>query len=130
LINGAQTSLDIYNEEMQDPQIISALEIAAKRGVDVEVDMTYAANWKTAFTELSDAGVKVRTYPANAPIYIHAKVVIADDTKAFVGSENFSSASLDQNRELGLIISDPATVASLAKTFAQDWKNATPFLVQ
>jgi cardiolipin synthase A/B len=130
MINGAQTSLDIYNEEMQDPQIISALEAAAKRGVNVEVDMTYAANWKTAFTNLANAGVHVRTYSANAPLYIHAKVVIADGTKAFVGSENFSSTSHDQNRELGLIISDPTTVASLANTFAQDWQGASVFLVQ
>jgi cardiolipin synthase A/B len=130
LINSAQTSLDIYNEEMQDPQIISALSQAASRGVDVEVDMTYATNWKTAFEQLSGSGVHVRTYAANAPIYIHAKVVIADGAKAFIGSENFSSASLDQNRELGLIVSDQHVVASLSSVFAQDWQGAAPFLVQ
>lgn len=130
LINSAQTSLDIYNEEMQDPHIIAALSQAAARGVDVEVDMTYAANWKTAFTSLSDAGVHVRTYKASAPLYIHAKVIIADGKEAFVGSENFSSTSLDQNRELGLIVSDPQIVAALSKVFAQDWQSASPFLVQ
>jgi cardiolipin synthase A/B len=130
LIDSATSSLDIYNEEMQDPQIISALEQAAGRGVNVEVDMTDSANWKSAFRQLSDAGVHVRTYAANAPLYIHAKVVIADNAEAFVGSENFSSTSLDQNRELGLITSDPDVVSSLAKTFASDWKSATPFLVQ
>ena len=128
LISSAQTSLDIYNEEMQDPQIISALAAAAQRGVNVEVVMTYADEWKDAFQELSNAGVHVRTYAANAPLYIHAKVIIADDKQAFVGSENFSSTSLDQNRELGVMVSDPAVVASLSKTFAQDQQNATPFL--
>ena len=126
LINTAQASLDVYNEEMQDPQIISALEAAAGRGVDVEVDMTYSSEWKTAFTALSRSGVHVRTYAANAPLYIHAKVIIADGSQAFVGSENFSSTSLDQNRELGILLSDPAVVAQLSSTFANDWGNATP----
>jgi len=130
LIGNATSSLEVYNEEMQDPQIISALEQAAVRGVNVEVVMTYSANWKTAFASLSNAGVHVRTYAANAPLYIHAKVIIADNAQAFAGSENFSSTSLDQNRELGLVVSDRTTVASIAKIFAADWQNATPFLVQ
>jgi cardiolipin synthase len=130
LIDGATSTLDLYNEEMEDPQIISALEQAAARGVNVEVDMTYSANWTSVFAALSNAGVHVRTYAANASLYIHAKVVIADAAQAFVGSQNFSSTSLDQNRELGLITSDPNIVGSLAKTFADDWQNATPLLVQ
>jgi phosphatidylserine/phosphatidylglycerophosphate/cardiolipin synthase-like enzyme len=89
--------------------------------------MTTAANWKDAFRGLSDAGVQVRTYPADAPLYIHAKVIIADNKEAFVGSENFSSTSLDQNRELGIIVSDPAVVSQLSATFAKDWQSAAPF---
>jgi phosphatidylserine/phosphatidylglycerophosphate/cardiolipin synthase-like enzyme len=127
LIDGATSTLDVYNEEMEDPQIISALEQAAAREVNVQVDMTYSANWTSAFTALSDAGVHVRTYAANAPLYVHAKVVVADGEEAFVGSQNFSSTSLDQNRELGLVTSDPNVVASLARTFATDWQSATPF---
>jgi cardiolipin synthase len=130
LINNATSSLQIYNEEIQDPQIISALEQAALRGVNVEIDMTSSPNWKSAFTALTNAGVHVRTHAPNAPLYIHAKIIIADSAEAFVGSQNFSSTSLDQNRELGLITSGPNVISSLTKTFAQDWQSATPFLVQ
>lgn len=127
LINGAQTSLDVYNEEMADPEITAALASAAERGVHVEIDMTYSNNWKSAFKTLSDAGAYVRTYAASAPLYIHAKVIIQDGTRAFVGSENFSSTSLEQNRELGIIVSDAPVVSALSKTFATDWQNAAPF---
>jgi phosphatidylserine/phosphatidylglycerophosphate/cardiolipin synthase-like enzyme len=41
----------------------------------------------------------------------------------FVGSENFSRTSLDDNRELGLIISDPAVLSAMARTFAADFRN-------
>jgi cardiolipin synthase len=127
LINNATSSLDIYNEEMADTDIENALEDAAKRGVDVRIDMTYSSEWETAFTALMTAGAHVRTYAANAPLYINAKVIVADDTSAFIGSENFSSNSLNKNRELGIIISDPRAISSIESTFEKDWSGATAF---
>jgi phosphatidylserine/phosphatidylglycerophosphate/cardiolipin synthase-like enzyme len=50
------------------------------------------------------------------------------DQKAFVGSENFSDASLTRNRELGLITSDTAIVNGLEKTLASDFAGGTPFV--
>lgn len=130
LINNAHTSLDIYNEEMADKKVVAALAAAAQRGVAVRVDMTYSKNWATAFATLTHAGVSVRTYAANAPLYIHAKMILADATRAFVGSENFSTNSLEKNRELGLIIADPATLSLLSSTFERDWSGATPVVPQ
>ena len=46
IINRAQKTLDVYNEEMQDPDITNALIAAAKRGVSVRVDMTYSTTEK------------------------------------------------------------------------------------
>jgi len=133
LINGAHTSLYIYNEEMADPAVTKALIDAAERGVSVYVDMTGAAEWKWEFAELTTAGVHVRTYADadDAPLYIHAKVIVVDggsaSARAFVGSENFSAASLDANRELGLVVTDPTIIRSLIKTFAADWRGAVQF---
>jgi cardiolipin synthase len=127
LINGATSSLDIYNEEMNDTDITNALEDAAKRGVALHIDMTYSSEWKKAFTALTAAGASVRTYAANAALYIHAKVIVADKSKAFIGSENFSSGSLAKNRELGIIVTDQATIGSIEQTFTKDWAGATSF---
>jgi hypothetical protein len=43
--------------------------------------------------------------------------------KIFIGSENFSSTSLNQNRELGLIISNHPVMSAIAGTFASDFRN-------
>ena len=129
-INGAKKTLDIYNEEMADTRIESALEAAAKRGVVVEVDMTDDASYHAAFTELETVGVAVRTYSPKALLYIHAKMILVDGTHAFVGSENFSTTSLDHNRELGLMVSDPAVIGTLSKTFRNDWQGATAFVAK
>lgn len=128
LINSATSTLDIYNEEMDDADITEALVAAARRGVRVRVDMTYATNWKPAFFKLRDGGVLVRTFPSSSKtIYIHAKVIIADGTTAFVGSENFSENSLNKNRELGLVLSAPQILEELQTVFDLDWAKSRPF---
>lgn len=127
LINSAHRSLDIYNEEMADPYVTKALIDAAERGVSVDIDMTYSDEWKNAFEELTTAGVHVRTYDPKASLYIHAKMILVDGTRAFIGSENFSQSSLDDNRELGIVLTDSKVIAALTAIFNNDWKSATLF---
>jgi cardiolipin synthase A/B len=127
LIESARHSLLIENEEMDDPDIANALEAAAGRGIKVEVVMTYSSSWLAEFEALIDAGVKVSTYSSDAPLYIHAKVIVADGTRAFIGSQNFSDASLNYNRELGLITSDPTLVVPVTDTLTSDFAGATQF---
>jgi phosphatidylserine/phosphatidylglycerophosphate/cardiolipin synthase-like enzyme len=135
LINSAKKSLYIYNEEMADMNVTKAIIDAGERGVVVYVVMTGAEEWKWDFAELATAGVHVRTYAddANAPLYIHAKMIVADggnaSARAFVGSENFSAASLGKNRELGIVTDNKDIITSLIKTFVADWHGATPFVL-
>ena len=108
VINGAARTLAVEDEEMDDPAVTSALAAAARRGVDVKITMTADSEWDQAFTELAKAGVHVRLYADDSSaLYIHAKVIVADagrsGQRVLVGSQNFSVASLDYNRELGIL---------------------------
>jgi cardiolipin synthase A/B len=132
VINGAKHTLAVENEEMDDPVITSALADAARRGVKVTVVMTSDSEWDDAFSELVRAGVRVHLYPDDAnALYIHAKAVVADagrdDEDAFVGSENFSTDSLDENRELGLRTANRAIVSGLASAIASDYAGAPAY---
>jgi len=132
LINSAQHSLLVENEEMSDTNIVSALESAASRGVLVQIAMTNDDNdYSSEFKKLVTAGAEIGTYAETASLYIHAKVILADygspDAQVFIGSENFSSASLTENRELGLIIADPAIMASIYSTLSSDFTGGTPW---
>ena len=127
LINSAKKELDIYNEEMNDQRIINALSSAAKRGVNVNIVMTYQTSWKPAFEQLKNAGAHLHLFHGEKSLYIHAKMILSDQLYAFLGSENFSYGSLNQNRELGIFLSDPAIINSLIKTFTGDWKLAKDF---
>ncbi|MGB9112409.1 MAG: phospholipase D-like domain-containing protein [Acidimicrobiales bacterium] len=130
LISSAHHSIYIENEEMDEPYIETALEMAARREVKVVVVMTQDSEWNAAFNELRSTGVEIRLYPYSSnALYIHAKVVDVDpgyaDQRVFVGSENFSVASLLYNRELGIITSNRAVVKTLASMVERDADGAT-----
>jgi len=129
VISAAHHTLAVENEEMNDKTVTAALEAAAKRGVDVTVVMTADSEWNTAFAALRRAGVHVHTFPdSSKALYIHAKAVVADagrsDQQLFAGSENFSVASLDENRELGIRTANAAVIKAISATIASDYAHA------
>jgi cardiolipin synthase len=131
LIQGAKKELLVENEEMSDQEIVGALEAAAQRGVDVQVCMTDSSSWSSEFSDLIHAGVKVFTYAPDAALYIHAKAIVADpgtgSVRWFLGSENFSSTSLDLNRELGAELGDASIGSRLAAVIDGDIAGASPW---
>jgi phosphatidylserine/phosphatidylglycerophosphate/cardiolipin synthase-like enzyme len=131
LIGSARHSLEVENEEMSNAQVVSALGAAARSGVVVHVIMTDDNSYSYNFSKLEAAGVHVHLYPdTSSALYIHAKVIVVDagtaPEKAFVGSENFSTASMGYNRELGIITNGPVIVNELAKTLGHDYNGAAP----
>ncbi|HEY1818533.1 MAG TPA: phospholipase D-like domain-containing protein [Trebonia sp.] len=132
VINSARHTLAVENEEMDDSVITTALEAASKRGVDVKITMTADSEWDSAFRALVKAGAHVRTYKdSSSVLYIHAKAVVADAGLAgeqmFVGSENFSTASLRYNRELGVRTTSKPLISAVAAVLAADYAGGTSY---
>ena len=131
LIHASKQTLAVENEEMADPAITAGLTAAAKRGVALHITMSANPAYYAAFQTLTAAGAQIRTYAQTAPLYIHAKILIADaghsNQQAFLGSENFSVYSLTKNRELGILLTDPTVLQPLTATLAADFAGATPW---
>jgi len=155
LIAGAKSSLLVYNEEMSDPQVVSAIAAAAQRLPKnaVKIVMTYGwdkyddtINYYPEFAQLAAAGAAIvltqyGSAAAQSELYIHAKAIVADGTNAWVGSTNIGQASMDYNRELGIMITGMASpqpnyvqrvaaLSSIITTFNRDFgdtKNGTPW---
>ena len=123
LISSAHSTLLIEAEEMNDTAIEQALANAAQHGAHVQVILPSPSGSSgdsnsQGIAAIKQGGLQVREDPR---LYMHAKIIVVDGQKAFVGSENISSESLDQNRELGIIVSDAGVLHTLAQTFGQDW---------
>ena len=132
LINGAQSSLLISQEEFEETEMENALLAALKRGVQVTLVQENLENkYNTTLTALKTAGAKIAVYTSSTGYYIHAKTVLADystaTAKMFVGSENFTNNSLENNRELGLIFSDAACMMGVHDAIMKDFAGGTAY---
>ena len=120
LIDSAQSSILLEDEELNDPIVAQHLGAKAKAGVNVRVEV--ANGTSNAATQQLLASNGVTQFETMTSHYLHAKAIVVDGNRAYVGSENMSSTSLDKNREMGLILTDPACVSTLASTLNQDWQ--------
>jgi phosphatidylserine/phosphatidylglycerophosphate/cardiolipin synthase-like enzyme len=126
IINNATKTLLIENEEMSASNIVSAIEAACTRGVTVQLTMVASSSYTSNTNAIKAAGCGVYLYPnTNTGFYVHAKAVVADyglpTQNAYMGSINYSNASMTANRELGLFLSDPAAVKILYTVLSQDF---------
>jgi phosphatidylserine/phosphatidylglycerophosphate/cardiolipin synthase-like enzyme len=132
-VNAATKTLVASSENLGDPSIQQAMIAAAARGVDVRVlapmcdqnvDVTYDLPY---LTTMEQNGVTARAMPAppspSLP-YIHAKMMLADGERAFIGSVNFSTASTTNARELGIFFEDATSIQMISAAFEQDWAQA------
>lgn len=126
LIGEARHTLLLETEEMNDNSIEQTLISAAQRGVQVQVILPAPSSGSndsnaSGIATLKQGGVHIREDPR---LYMHAKIIVVDGQEAFVGSENISAQSLDENRELGIIVSDDGVLSTLLQTFQEDWNDS------
>ena len=125
LLAGARHTLAVENEEMDDPEVTAALLAALRRHVQVTLVLTTNPEWESPLMQLQAAGARVVELGDGAgALYIHAKVIVADAgtgaARVFVGSQNFSIASLRYNREVGLMTSAASIVSAAAAVIRSD----------
>lgn len=107
-----------------DQQILTALVIAAGRGVDVRVMVPKKSNHVVAdwtsrgfYGQLLDAGITVLLYEA---AMIHAKVATIDGEWSTVGTANIDRLSLSFNYETNVEVIDPRFAEEMEKIFRAD----------
>ena len=127
-IDQAVQSVDVTSEELKDRAVLSALDKAARRGVNCRIVLTENPAWANAVAEVSAAGCSVHQFPdTGTGLYIHEKIILTDNTKLIIGSQNLTTTSLLENRELSLALDTataPDVVAAVESTFDADYAAA------
>jgi cardiolipin synthase A/B len=130
-INEARHSLWLQNERYQDQMMIECLVRAKERGVKVHVMARPPHTLKRdkliegvgGLRILDDVGIKVRKLKA---LKLHAKMLLADEKRAIIGSINLAPGSFDSRRELAIEVEDKHIVDRLYEVVHHDWKQAHP----
>ncbi|MGM9521718.1 MAG: cardiolipin synthase [Oscillospiraceae bacterium] len=127
MINNASKYIYIMSPYLiLDGEMTTALTYAAKRGVDVRIILPHIPDKKYAFVlakshykELVSSGVKIYEY---TPGFVHAKVVLYDDTKAVVGTINFDYRSLYHHFECAAFLYGVAAIEDIKEDFRKTQK--------
>lgn len=97
-----------------DEILVRALELAARRGVDVRLLIPSRSNHLTAdlarvgyLRQVANAGGMILRF---RPVMLHAKLILLDDDLAVVGSANMDMRSLFLNYEVALFLYSPERV--------------------
>ncbi|MCD0483554.1 phospholipase D-like domain-containing protein [Streptacidiphilus sp. ASG 303] len=134
LVDGATAKLDVEELELGDSTVVNAIVARAKAGVKVRVVLETPSNYSSQVSAIKAAGGTVVGYSDPNGFYIHAKAMVADyglsTQKVEAGSMNISSNSLDNNRELGLVLTGTGVAEAVASTvettFNSDYAGGTP----
>ncbi len=121
LIAGATRTLWLEQEQISDPALLAALAARGQAGVVIHI-LTNGAQSKNApaLAALVQAAPTVAVRYSTA-LVMHAKLIIADETQMLLGSVNLIAESLDQRREVSVVLTDPAYLARVSAVVAADF---------
>jgi len=134
-IRSASTSILLANAYFDpDPQLLGALEDAARRGVDVQLLLPSVSDtWvvvaagRRHYGELLESGVKIRERQG---ALLHSKTTLIDGVWGAVGSTNLDRRSFLHNDEVEAIVLSPAFGEQMRAAFEQDQKQSQPLTLE
>lgn len=111
-----------------DGEMVSSLQFAARRGINVKIIMPHVPDKKFVFAqsrshyrELIDSGIEIYEY---TPGFMHAKAFLSDDTKAVVGTINLDYRSLYHHFECGLYMEGVSAISEIKSDFTDTLKKS------
>ncbi len=117
-----------------DNEMVTALKLAAKRGVDVRIVTPgipdkKAVYWLTqsSYQNLIEAGVKIYQF---TPGFIHSKCVLCDDETAAVGTINFDYRSFYHHFECGVFLYNVDAIQSLKQDMEATFEISEPITLE
>ena len=124
-IASAETSVHLTNAYFApDPQLLDALEAAARRGVDVTLILpSQTDSWlvfhagRNYYDRLLQAGVKIHERHG---VILHSKTALIDGVWATVGSTNLDWRSFLHNYELNAVVLGTEFGKQVQTMFARD----------
>ena len=128
LIHCAQQRIWIVSPYfVPDTTVVSALQLAALRGVDVRIMLPEKPDHRLVYLakfsylqETLPFGIKVYSYQAG---FLHQKVVLVDDELAGVGTANLDNRSFRLNFEITLLFADKGCVRDMEIMLQEDFSN-------
>ncbi len=137
----AEKSIQMYAQYLKDEKLFKFLQKKAKQGVQVEIILS--KNWYKQYLEenvgnkyfhskqmwkskidskpVGDADLHpLQVNAINNKAKMHSKAILIDNKYLFIGSINFSTSSMDSNREMWLLLTNSRIIEKFLEVFEKD----------
>ena len=108
-----------------DDAIVSALQLAGLRGVDVRILIPHKPDhllvYLAAFSYFDGASKTGARFFRYTDGFLHQKVMLVDDRAATVGTANFDNRSFRLNFEITAVVADTEFAGEIEKIFEDDF---------
>jgi cardiolipin synthase len=125
-ITNAKRSIKIITPYFTPPRwLISLLDDATRRGVEVEILVPEKVDWKI-FTSLNYRYIH-KLHPMGIKFYLaknmnHGKLLLIDNEEGLIGSQNIDPLSFELNYEVGIFFKEKKLLEELNVIF-EKWKS-------
>lgn len=122
IISNAKKKIWIQTHLLQNEEITDSLIEAKRRGVNIRIILSEATplindiNLKTQ-RYLFNQGIRIKLQKAPYP---YGTMMLVDEKIAFVGSQGLDTQSLNDNREMGIVIASSQAIKRLRWMFLHD----------
>jgi cardiolipin synthase A/B len=108
LISSTQKNLTIYVQTLDDEHILSLIADLISSGKKVEICTADNDSNQARQSQFLSWHWKMIKKP-----YLHAKVIIVDNTRVFLGSHNLTTNAIENNREMGIMLDNRNDIIDL-----------------
>jgi phosphatidylserine/phosphatidylglycerophosphate/cardiolipin synthase-like enzyme len=115
LLESGERSIRIMDAKVEDPEMHALLLRKASAGCNVKVIT------RDAVINAAVPNLHVRRF---TKYKLHAKCIVVDTLRFFIGSQNLRGVSLDRRREVGIIVEDEPIARKIERIFDEDWTGA------
>ncbi len=123
MIMWAEKNIKIYAQYLKDKKLFNIIQKKVKQWIKVEIILS--KNWYKEYVKekVGSAGLQtLQVSVINNKAKMHSKAIAIDDKYLFIGSVNFSSPSMDSNREMWLLLTNKKILEKFLEVFKKDKK--------
>jgi phosphatidylserine/phosphatidylglycerophosphate/cardiolipin synthase-like enzyme len=115
LLESGQRSIRIMDAKVHDEEVRELLLRKARADCDVKIIS------RDLMFDDAAPNFHIRRF---TKYKLHAKCIVVDTLRFFIGSQNLRAVSLDRRREVGIIIEDDPIARKIERIFDEDWATA------
>ena len=120
LFDVAERDIKMYFQYLKDDELVNKLiNIKKEKNISIEIIIPNTATEDENTIKLKNAWINILVLPKYK---MHAKAILVDEKYLFIWSINFSTYSIDRNREIWILIKNKNIIDEFLAIFSQDSK--------